>query len=82
MYDVILRDDLLNINKSDNINNLTFNRKEMIEIIKCRTRDKISLINYLFSYNVIDDDCYRELLQRTENDYKKANLYLVGLCNI
>ena len=82
MYDVILRDDLLNINKSDNINNLTFNRKEMIKIIRNRTQDKISLLNFLLSYNVIDDDCYRELLQRTESDYRKANLYLIGLCNI
>lgn len=82
MYDVVLRDDLLNLNKADNINNLTFNHKEMIKIIKNRTRDKISLINFLVSYNLIDDDCYRELLQRTENDYKKANLYLMGLCNI
>ena len=82
MFDVNLRDDLLNLNKADNINDLSFNRKEMIKIIKCRTADKISLLNYLFSYNVIDDDCYRELLQRTESDYRKANLYLIGLCNI
>ena len=82
MYDVILRDDLLNINKSDNINNLTFNRKEMIEIIRCRTQDKISLINFLQKYNLIDNDYYQELLERTQSDYIKANLYLLGLCNI
>lgn len=82
MFDVILRNDLLNLNKVDNINDLSFNRKEMRKIIKCRTADKISLLNYLLSYNVIDDDCYRELLQRTESDCRKANLYLLGLYNI
>lgn len=82
MFDVILRDDLLNLNKADNINNLTFNRKEMRKIIKCRTADKIAILNFLQTYNLIDDDCYRDLLQRTESDYRKANLYLVGLCNI
>lgn len=82
MYDVILRNDLLNLNKADNINDLSFNHKEMKKIIKCRTQDKISLINFLLSYNVIDGDYYQELLKRIQSDYKRANLYLLGLCNI
>jgi len=47
MFDVILRDDLLNLNKADNINDLNYNRREMLKIIKCRTADKISLLNFL-----------------------------------
>lgn len=82
MYDVILRDDLINLTKADNINSLNYNRKEMIKIIKCRTEDKISLLNFLLSYNVIDGNYYQELLERTQSDYRKANLYLLGLCNI
>lgn len=82
MFDIILRNDLLNLNKADNINDLNYNKREMIKIIRNRTQDKISLLNFLLSHNLIDDNFYRELLQRTENDYKKANLYLLGLCNI
>lgn len=82
MFDVILKNDLLNLNKADNINNLTFNRKEITKIIRNRTQEKLLIINFLFSNNLIDADCYQELLKRTENDYRKANLYLIGLCNI
>ena len=82
MYDVILRDDLINLNKADNINSVNFNRKEMVKIVKCRTEDKISLLNFLQTYNLIDSDYYQELLERAQSDYRKANLYLLGLCNI
>ena len=83
MYDVVLREDLINLNKSAyTVDDIEFNRKEMKKIIKCRTQDKISLINFLQTYNIIDNDYYQELLKRTENDYRKANLYLIGLCNI
>ena len=82
MFDIILRNDLLNLNKSYNINDLNYNCKEMKKIIKCRTQDKISLLNFLQTYNLIDNDYYQELLKRTKRDYRKANLYLLGLCNI
>lgn len=82
MFDIILKNDLLNLNRTDNINALNFNRKEMKKIIKCRTQDKIEFLNFLLSYNVIDYDFYQELLERAKNDFKKANLYLMGLCSI
>lgn len=81
MYDVILKNDLLNFRKAENIDSLKFNRKEMQKIIKCRTRDKIDLVNFLLLYNAIDYECYKELLERTKSDFRKANLYLMGLCS-
>ena len=73
MFDIILKNDLLNINRVDNINAINFNRKEMKKIIRCRTQDKIEFLKFLLSYNVIDGDFYQELLKRAKNDFKKAN---------
>lgn len=83
MYDMILREDLLNLNKGAyTIEDVNFRNTEMKKIIKCRTKDKIEFLNFLLSYNVIDYDFYQELLERAKNDFKKANLYLMGLCSI
>ncbi len=82
MYDVILKNDLLNIKKCSNIYDLQSNREYMKKVIVCRTHDKLNLINYMLANCIIDDELYYELLQRTRIDYQKANLYLLGLCQI
>lgn len=83
MYDMILREDLLNLNKGAyTIEDVNFRNTEMKKIIKCRTQDKIEFLNFLLSYNVIDDGFYQELLERAKSDFKKSNLYLLGLCQI
>ena len=43
MFDVILRDDLLNLNKADNINDLSFNRKEMIKILENKNKKGVDM---------------------------------------
>ena len=54
----------------------------MKKIIKCRTKDKIEFLNFLLAYNVIDDGLSQELSERAKSDFKKSNLYLLGLCQI
>lgn len=83
MYDMILREDLLNLNKGAyTIEDVNFRNTEMKKIIKCRTKDKIEFLKFLLSYNVIDDGFYQELLEKAKSDFKKSNLYLLGLCQI
>lgn len=82
MYDVILRNDLINLNKTQNINDLHFNRNEMRRLISCRTQDKLSLLKFLLSCDAIDYECYQECVKHTENDFKLATKYSLGLCNI
>lgn len=82
MYDIILREDLINLNNGAyTVDDMEFRSTEMKKIIKCRTADKISLLNFLQTYNLIDNEYYQELLKRAESDFRKANLYLLGLCN-
>jgi hypothetical protein len=83
MYDTVLRDDLLNLRKGAyTIDTVQYNNAEMKKIIKCRTRDKIDLLNLLLAYKVIDYDYYKELIQIVENDFKMGYLYLLGQCQI
>lgn len=83
MYDTVLRDDLLNLNKGAyTINDIEYNNIEMKKIIKCRTRDKIDLLNLLLTHKIIDYDYYKELLQIVESDFRMGNLYLLGQCQI
>ena len=83
MYDVMLRDDLLNLNKNlYNIDTINYRRAEMKKIISNRTQDKLWLLNYLLGVGVIDNTWYEELLHRVEIDYKTALSYLFGLCKI
>lgn len=83
MYDTVLREDLLNLNKGAyRINDVEYNIIEMKKIIKCRTRDKMDLLNYLLESKIIDYYYYKELLQIVESDFKRGNLYLMGLCQI
>ena len=81
MYDTDLKEDLLSLNKIYNAENQIFYRNEMFKIIKCRTRDKIDLINFLLQNNVIDYDFYVELAERAKSDCRIANLYLMGFCS-
>ena len=54
----------------------------MKKIITCKTKDKLWLLNYLLNAQIIDNDYYYELLNRVKTDYNKANMYLMGLCQI
>ena len=83
MYDVELREELLNFKKGiHNINTLNYLKKDMKKIIKCRTQDKIDLLNYLLNIDLIGIDTYTEFLQHTKSDFLLANKYVLGLCSI
>ena len=82
MYDLDLRQELLDINLTDNIYDRNYKRYEMRKYIKCRTDDKICLLKLLLSLKKINYNCYEELLKIAKNDFKIANLYLLGLCQI
>lgn len=83
MYDIELREELLNFRKGiENINTLNYLNNEMKKIIRCRTKDKISLLNYLLNIDLIDIDTYTEFLQHTKSDFLLANKYVLGLCSI
>ena len=83
MFDETLREDLLNIDVGANtIDTINYRRREILKIIKCRTEDKISILNFLFQNNAIDYDCYTEMMYRAKSDYKRGHLYLLGLCDI
>lgn len=83
MYDVVLENDLLDLNRNlYNIDTINYRRAEMRKIITFRTKDKLWLINYLLDAGVIDNTWYQELLHRVESDYKIALSYLLGLCKI
>lgn len=83
MFDEEMRNDLLNLNVGvSDITTTNYVRNEMRNIIKRRTREKIDLLNMLLQYNAIDIDCYTEMMQRAEYDYRKAQMYLIGLCSI
>ena len=48
LYDIILIEDLINLrSEATNININQYIYENMRRLIKCRTEDKISLINYL-----------------------------------
>ena len=83
MFDSILRDDLLTLRTgcycSDDA---IFRHNQMKKIIRCRTEDKINLLRYLLTNGIINKQIYNECLLRTEHDYRKANLYLINMCEI
>ena len=83
MYDRILKEDLVSL-KSEatniTINNYIYN--EMRKLLKCRTEDKISLIGYLFSNNIIDEVYYNELYSIIADDYNDGQQYIKGFCYI
>lgn len=79
MFDEEMRKDLLEMNKGvSDITTANYVRDNMRKIIKRRTREKIDLLNLLLQYNAIDIDCYTEMMQRAEYDYRKGQLYLIG----
>ena len=80
MFDIVLRDDLIEFRKgTGNINDVKDRYLNMKKIIVCRTRDKIYLIQLLLKNNIINKEYYEELYFRAENDYRLAQLYLMGL---
>lgn len=83
MFDLEMREDLLNMNAGVcDITTANYVRSEMRKIIKRRTQEKIDLLNILLQNNAIDIDCYIEMMDRARNDYRKGQLYLIGLCSI
>ena len=83
MYDTILKEDLISLkSEATNINVNNYIYDEMRKLLKCRTEDKISLINYLFSNNIIDDVFYNELYSIIEKDFNKGKIYINGFCTI
>ena len=77
MFDETLRGDLLNIDVVVNtIDTINYRRDEILNIIKCRTENKISILNFLLQNNAIDYDGYSEMMCRAKMDY---NLHLLGL---
>ncbi len=83
MYDEMLRQDLISYKASiTNINVIQELTEEISKVICCRTMDKIYFITKLLSDDIIDKTLYAKLYKRIHNDYKKANLYIRGWCQI
>ena len=81
MYDKCLKADLQDFRLSgiDNIYTLGEEYNNIRKIVKNRTREKIDFLNYLTNNNIIDKDLQQELLGRVQNDFRLAQLYLMGL---
>lgn len=81
MYDKCLKDDLQDFRLSgiDNIYKLEEEYNNIRKIVKNRTKEKTIFLEYLFDNNIIDKDLQQELQERVQNDYKLAQLYLMGL---
>lgn len=80
MYDEILKQDLIRFKSTDNIYEIE--NSNILSIIRSRTRDKLYLLQVLLDENIIDTDYYNELYNIVRSDLKKANLYIMGLCQI
>ena len=79
MYDVILLENLKSFKTgADNIYELQNRYRDIIKIIKNRTKDKLYLLHLMKEYNFVDTDVYNELLKRVQYDYKSSLLYLIG----
>ena len=79
MYDLILLEDLKNFKKGfDNIYELECKYRDIIKIIKNRTKEKLYLLQIMQEHNVINTELYKELLERAQYDYKLSFLYLIG----
>ena len=81
MYDKSLKADLQDFRLSgiDNIYTLGEEYNNIRKIVKNRTKEKTIFLEYLFDNNIIDKDLQQELQERVQNDYKLAQLYLMGL---
>ena len=81
MYDKSLKADLQDFRLSgiDNIYTLGEEYNNIRKIVKNRTREKIDFLNYLTNNNIIDKDLRQELQERVQNDFKLAQLYLMGI---
>ena len=79
MYDVILLEDLKSFKTgTDNIYELQNRYRDIIKIIKNRTKDKLYFLQLMQEYNIVDTDVYNELLERVQSDYRLSFLYLIG----
>lgn len=80
VYDKSLKMDLQEFKISiDNIYALGEAYNNIRKIVKNRTKEKIIFLEYLFDSNIIDKDLQQELLGRVQNDFKLAQLYLMGI---
>ena len=83
MYDVILLEDLKSFKTgADNIYELQNRYRDIIKIIKSRTKDKLYFLQLIQEYNKIDTDLYNELLERVKSDYRLSFLYLIGMAQL
>lgn len=83
MYDLCLLEDLKEFKQgSENIYDLQYRYRNMVKIIKNRTKEKVNILRYLLSNNFIDIEFYSELLNRTKSDYKKSLLFVFGIVSL
>ena len=79
MYDPILLEDLKSFKTgTDNIYELQNRYRDIIKIIKNRTKDKLYFLQLIQEYNIVDTNVYNELLERVQSDYRLSFLYLIG----
>ena len=79
MYDVILLENLKSFKTgTDNIYELQNRYRDIIKIIKNRTKDKLYFLQLMQEYNIVDTNVYNELLERVQSDYRLSFLYLIG----
>ena len=81
MYDKCLKADLQDFRLSgiDNIYTLGEEYNNIRKIVKNRTKEKTIFLEYLFDSNIIDKDLQQKLQERVQNDFRLAQLYLMGL---
>ena len=81
MYDKFLKADLQDFRLSgiENIYSLGEAYNNIRKIVKNHTKEKTIFLEYLFDNNIIDKDLKQELLVRVQNDFKLAQLYLIGI---
>lgn len=83
MYDVDLLEDLKEYKKGlDNIYEYEYMYKLAQKVIKCRTKDKIYILDMLLTASLIDKAVYEELYNRVQSDYRRSYKYLFGFCQI
>ena len=79
MYDPILLEDLKSFKTgTDNIYELQNRYRDIIKIIKNRTKNKLYFLQLMQEYNIVDTNVYNELLERVQSDYRLSFLYLIG----
>ena len=82
MFDRRLKNDIEEcLSGSENCWQSEYKRQEAMMIIKNRTKEKLTLLEYLLTNTIISQDEYEHLLWITRKDQAESQLYLWGFVN-